>query len=124
MLRQTIVHLAGALLLCGAAPDLAAVPGPPYQGRRLVEVLSELRDQGLQLVWSSAVVGEELTVADEPATRDPRQVLDAVLAPHGLVGVDAPGGVVVVVRSAERAQARPTGSIGGVVTPRGASRAV
>jgi outer membrane receptor protein involved in Fe transport len=124
MLRQTIVHLAGALLLCGAAPDLAAVPGPPYQGRRLVEVLSELRDQGLQLVWSSAVVGEELTVADEPATRDPREVLDAVLAPHGLVGVDAPGGVVAVVRSAERAQARPTGSIGGIVTPRGGSRAV
>ena len=124
MARPTILHLAAMLLLCGAAHHLAAVPGPPYRGRRLVEVLSELRDQGLKLVWSSAVVGEGLTVVNEPAAEDPRRLLDAVLAPHGLVASDAPGGLVVVVRSADRAGARSTGSIAGLVAVRGHPRAI
>jgi outer membrane cobalamin receptor len=124
MARQTILNLVSALLLCCAAQDLAAAPGPPYRGRRLVEVLSELRDQGLELVWSSAVVGEELLVVDEPAAEDPRGILDAVLAAHGLLASDAPGGIIVVVSSAGRVGVPASGSISGLVAVRGHPRVI
>lgn len=58
--------------------------GPPYAGRPLAEVLQDLGEQGLHLVYSSETVPASLRVELEPAGSTPRAILDEVLAPHGL----------------------------------------
>ena len=93
-------RLASVCLVCLALPilDGADVRGATrYQGRRLSEVLDELRGQGLVLVYSSAVVGNDLVVTVEPEPGDPREILRHILPPLGLAAEDGPGGSLVVV---------------------------
>lgn len=86
-----------AVLLAGLAPAQAA---PRYQGRPLAEALLSLQSQGLTIVFTSQLVRPEMKVAREPAAREPRRVLDEILAPHGLAVEEGPGGVLVVVAKA------------------------
>ncbi len=90
-------------LLWGSA---AAAQQPRYAGRPLADVLSELSRAGLTLVYSSRVVGPELTVPEEPRATTPRRILDEVLAQHGLCVKDGPRGRLLVVRL-ERLQPPP-----------------
>jgi outer membrane receptor protein involved in Fe transport len=92
-----LLRLSTALLVLSALAAPAAADD--YAGRPLAEVLREL---SLPIVFTSELVGPELVVAEEPppeAALDPRRLLDAVLAPHGLAVREAPGGVLVVVRA-------------------------
>ena len=68
-----------------------------WQGTRLTDLLDELTEQGLQIIYSSAVVGDELVVADEPDLSDPVAGLRAALQPFGLMLVDGPGDSWLVV---------------------------
>jgi outer membrane receptor protein involved in Fe transport len=70
-----------------------------YRGRPLIKVLEDLRRQGLNLIFSTAVVTEDLTVTVEPSTTDPRRVLEEILAPLGLEAKPGSGGSILVLRS-------------------------
>jgi outer membrane receptor protein involved in Fe transport len=86
----------------------------------LAEVLAELQLDGLNLVFSSAVVGEGMVVLDEPLSTDPRGILDEILRGHDLLAREAPGGGLVIVRAADLAAVQLSGTIRGVVAVRGA----
>jgi outer membrane receptor protein involved in Fe transport len=88
-----------------------------YVGRPLTEVLAELRAGGLRIVYSSVVVDPSMAVESEPEGDEPRQILDQVLAPHGLVARDGPGETVVIVVAPPAADTLPaTGEVRGRVT--------
>jgi outer membrane cobalamin receptor len=73
--------------LCAAAWAWSAVAlaeGPPYVGRTVDDVLHELGTLGLRLVYSSETVPPSLRVSSEPVGAAPVEILDEVLAQHGL----------------------------------------
>lgn len=80
-----------------AAPLLVQPSGVRYAGTPLAEALHDLRRQGLKIVFTSELVRPEMIVAEEPTAKEPRRILDELLAPHGLSAQDGPNGVVVVV---------------------------
>jgi outer membrane receptor protein involved in Fe transport len=92
-----ILALLAALATAAAAPP-AAEEGRPYLGRPLAEVLEELRAGGLNLIYSSDLVTDELRVLAEPPSRTPRKVLRELLLPHGLRARRGPGGSLLIVR--------------------------
>ena len=67
-------------------------------GRPLDEALRELQSRGLDLFFTNRTVSPDLRVVAEPVGRDLREILDEILAPHGLVAELGPGGRLVVVR--------------------------
>jgi hypothetical protein len=75
-----------AALLATAAlwGAIAFAAGPPYQGRAVEEVLRELGTLGLRLIYSSETVPGSLRVLHEPGGTTPAEILDEVLAEHGL----------------------------------------
>jgi hypothetical protein len=90
-----------------------AMAGPPYAGRPLAEVLQDLREQGLNLVYSSETVPASLHVEHEPAGTRPLAILDEVLAPHGLRTKRAGTDTYVIVRAKSAPPAPGTGASGG-----------
>ncbi len=84
-----------------------------YAGRPLGEVLRELESRGLEIFFSSNLVRSEMRVAMEPTSLEPRQILDEILDPHGLMAEAGPGGRLVVVA----APAKPA-SLRGLVRER------
>lgn len=94
--RAALTLLAGLVLLLAAGAAADATPGDA-EGRPLEEVLLELQAAGLRLVFTDQVVRPELRVRDEPTSSRPRDVLDEVLAPHGLTVREGPGDVLVVI---------------------------
>ena len=91
----------GLLLLFAAVMATVATVAPAvesrYAGRPLADVLLELRELGLRIVFASNVVRPEMSVAAEPLASDPPALLDELLAPHGLVARAGPSGAIVVV---------------------------
>lgn len=84
-----------ALLLCVQA---FAAEVTQWQGARLTDLLDELSAQGLQIIYSSALVDSELLLVDEPDLSDPVAGLRAALQPFGLTLVDGPADSWLVVR--------------------------
>ena len=72
----------------------------------LVDVLEQLRSEGLPLAYSTELVGESLLVLEPPEALDPLRMLEEILAPHGL-GLRLLAGVHVVVRRAGANAADP-----------------
>jgi hypothetical protein len=66
---------------------------------RLTEVLQSLQARGLRIVFSSNIVTSDMRVRLEPRARTPRAQLDEILAPHGLVAREGPGGILQIVRA-------------------------
>jgi hypothetical protein len=93
-----------------------AMAGPPYAGRPLAEVLQDLREQGLHLVYSSETVPGSLRVASEPAGSTPLAILDEVLAPHGLRAKRAGADTYAIVRAKSAAPAPLPQAPGGPTT--------
>ncbi|MDX1382450.1 MAG: TonB-dependent receptor [Thermoanaerobaculia bacterium] len=93
--------LANALVVAAAltAVSAAAAP-PPYRGLSLVECLSHLQRQGLEVVYSEALVTSEMIVSGEPDGDSLAAVLAALLEPFGLEARPADGGAWVVARAA------------------------
>jgi hypothetical protein len=71
----------------------------PKTGRELVAILQSLQARGLRIVFSSNIVTPDMRVLAEPRAATPRDQLDEILAPHGLVVREGPGGVLQVVRA-------------------------
>ena len=110
--RSFAAACAVAACLCAAAgPSLhgqerdgaaaAAAPRVRYAGRPLADVLRDLGALGLTVLFTGEVVKPEMRVRDEPVSSDPRRALDEILAPHGLIAREGPGGVLVVVARAD-----------------------
>ena len=81
-----------------AAAPVVAPTAARYAGRPLGKVLLELRDTGLGIVFTAEFVRPTMKVLDEPKAVLPREVLDEILAPHGLQVKSGPGGTLLVVR--------------------------
>jgi len=94
------VRALGIALILAVAPTLVLADSssaPPFAGRSLADALRVLEEQGLALVFSDQLVRPEMRVLAEPTARRPREILDQLLAPHGLAAEEAPGGVWVIV---------------------------
>ena len=76
--------------------------GQPLAGQPLADALRELQARGLKIFFTSNVVRPRMWVRSEPTTRDPRGLLNQLLAPHGLTSKVGPGDrwVVVVAKPA------------------------
>lgn len=78
----TVARIAGALV---PAIALAAQAGAaPDGGESLDRALAALQRDGLNILYSSAVVTPGMRAAEAPAARDPRARAEALLAPYGL----------------------------------------
>jgi hypothetical protein len=98
--RSIILWIAAAALAC-TAPAHAV-----ERGQRLAAALEELRGQGLQLIFSSALISAEARVDVDPGTGEPERIARRILASHGLM-LDAirPGFFAVVKAKADAATA-------------------
>ncbi len=109
------------LLAIVACPGAASADPPALKGRSLIQVISELEDQGLIIYYSSDLVRPWMKVKEEPQAADPEALLKEILAPHELTTEPAPGGGLLIVR-------RPSldvplhGSILGVLTDAASGR--
>lgn len=104
--------VAAVVLVLAAAPSEVAA-GPPYEGRSLREVLAELEEGGLALVYSSDLVRPEMRVREEPAAGSVQDMLDELLRPHRLAPAIGPRGRILIVRR----EARPIEARFGRPTP-------
>lgn len=96
MLRRAGLWFLVAVSIAATVPgSVAAAAG--YEGRPLAEVLQSLQRQGVAIVFTSQLVRPEMKVVREPAAREPRQLLEEILAPYGLRVQEGPEGVLVVV---------------------------
>ena len=94
-----------------------AAEGPPLAGRPLLEALAQLQQDGLRIVYSSAVVTPAMVVENEPEGDQPRAILDQILAPHGLMAKDGPGGTILIVVAPPATDTIPvSGEVRGQVT--------
>lgn len=72
--------------------------------------MRELQAEGLQIIFSSDLVRPEMRVASEPAGAGAREILDALLAPHGLRAQPGPGGSLLVLPASSDPRPRPPAS--------------
>jgi hypothetical protein len=107
--RAILVQLRAAACVAASLWSAWAVAGAPYSGRPLAEVLQDLGEQGLHLVYSSETVPASLQVTREPSGTTPRAILDEVLAPHGLRARRAGGDTYAIVRAKSPVPAPPSG---------------
>jgi outer membrane receptor protein involved in Fe transport len=98
-LRRTTPR--AAIIACIALCCTATLAqGAGYAGRPVADVLRELTLQGLRLIYSSETVPDSLLVLREPTGSTAAEVLDEVLAQHGLQANRVGGDTYAVVRRA------------------------
>lgn len=85
-----------------------------YDNLTVEQLLEKLREEGVVVFYSSDLVKPWMRVREEPQSRDPRGILEEVLAPYRLTVTDGPDGSLVLVR-VEPAQGAPAGSVFGEV---------
>jgi outer membrane receptor protein involved in Fe transport len=94
-LRLAVV--AWLLATLAIAAEDKPTPAFDFAGRPLAEALEELRAHGLRLVYGSNTVQPEMLVETSPSAAGPREVLDQILAPHGLAVRESEGGLLSIV---------------------------
>jgi len=104
-----------ALLICGAAR--AQQESRVDKGQPLTQALSLLQQQGLRILFSSALVRPDMVVLQRPRETRARALLDEILAPHDLQIQEGPNGQLIVVRKVP--DDATTGSIHGRVETEG-----
>ena len=111
-------------LVFAAAVCLLGLPAPcpaedelPFAGRTLEDALDTLKQRGLKLVYTSFVVRPDMRVRWEPKASEPREILDQLLAPHGLTAREGPGGVLTILAGGEPV-ALPAAAVQGTVRQR------
>ena len=91
------VVLAFVVIATASAGAQSAPPGS-FKGRRVSEVLNDFWAQGLNLVFSDALVPPSLRVTEEPHSTTPRAIVSEILAAHGLSIREEGRGALLVVR--------------------------
>lgn len=79
-----------------------------FKGLRLSAALEKLQASGLKILFSSDLVRPEMIVVKEPRGRWPQEILDGLLAPHGLRSTPGPAGALLIVKGPARTLARRT----------------
>lgn len=79
---------------CSAAPVTGKEPA--FRGMRVAAALQLLQARGLPVFFSSGLVRGSMRVESEPMGASPREILDAILSPHGLRAEEVEGRLVVV----------------------------
>jgi hypothetical protein len=92
-------------MLVLSAPAFVQDRSEKYEGRRLADALQALQARGLRIVFSTEIVTPGMRVVAEPHAKVEREMLDELLAPHGLKAEGGPGVVILVVR------AKPAGAV-------------
>lgn len=87
-----------AILACCGTPQQANAQADAWQGQRLEDYLEYLNSHGARIIYSSDLIGDDLTLDSEPASADPLDGLADVLAPFGLQAVAGPAGSLLVTR--------------------------
>lgn len=100
-----MVIVAGLLAASGEAGQQAG--STSWTALRLDQALSELQRRGLRVIFSSEVVRPEMRVRTEPVPGSARRMLDDLLAPHGLIAREGPGGTVLIVKNPRARVSRP-----------------
>jgi hypothetical protein len=95
--------LAAALILIATSATLPAttqyaLDPQTWVGRKLVEVLSELQQQGQPLIYSSSLVSSQAQVPVAPEGATPLELIQDLLRPHGLAIRVGDAGLWLVVR--------------------------
>lgn len=106
MTRIRALSGAAAILLCSFALNCDAAA---FAGRRVGEVLNELRAGGLSFIYNTQIVPDELLVAGEPQSRGGLALASEILNSHGLALKQvAPRTFVVIPKPAPAAVAART----------------
>ncbi len=87
-----------ALAACSAPLGAQTIEGSRYVCWALPDVLRDLQAHGVQVVFSSNVVRDEMQVTSIIGQGSPRRVLDQLLSPHGLKAVAGAGGRLLVMQ--------------------------
>ena len=98
-MRRKTTLVAAALLIWSVAAQAAGDARPVRKGEPLAAALAELRNQGLELIFSSGLIGAELLVDVDPGTGSAEQIARRILAPHGLTLEAIRPGLFSVIKS-------------------------
>lgn len=96
----------GKTLLLAFVLLVACAEAAVRVGQPLSQALEALRAQGLQIIFSSALIEPGFTVSVDPGSGSPEQVAKRILAPYGLTLNAVHPGLYSVVKDA--AQSAPT----------------
>lgn len=114
MIQAIRRHIAGIVLVVAIVPAcIGDAQAESYAGRPVVEVLLELRDAGLDFIYSSELLPPTLRVLAEPRSGNRLLIAREVLAPHGLALSAVRPGLYAVVPADRSGRAR---SLEGQVT--------
>lgn len=81
-----------------SALDIAGLNQTAPEGARIVDVIERLRDHGIKVVYSQALLPRGLRVRTVPDANSPKQLLNFILSPHGL-RIQEVGDLLVVARA-------------------------
>ena len=81
----------------------------------LEQAIELLQKDGLTVLYSSDLVKPWMRVREEPDSRDPLGILEAIVAPYDLAVADGPNGTVMLVRSDAEPVKMKSGKLVGVV---------
>lgn len=105
------------LLAILAASALQCAQAAGWAGRPLLDVIAELRDDGLQLLYSTQVVTPDLRIAAEPRAVTDAARLREVLQPLGLDLQRVEDGGYAIVRAVRDSQAEHSANTAAAAAP-------
>lgn len=103
---MTLRHVLRALVAC-IASCTSTVYASPYANRRVSDVLDELRGAGFVFIYSTHTVPAGLRITVEPVARGGVELAREILAPHGLMLLEAAPKIYSIARAAKTAGPRP-----------------
>jgi Carboxypeptidase regulatory-like domain/TonB dependent receptor len=99
VIRGRLWRAAFVFLITCASAAAQTGTATSYKGRPVSDVLHQFRRQGLNLVFSDALVQPSMRVTQEPRETTPRGILTEILTPHGLSLREEGRGALLVVKS-------------------------
>ena len=114
-----------AIIALLAAPSRTIAQGTELEGLSVLDALTVLEAEGLQLIYSSDLVQPWMSVRESRESEDPAQALLDLLAPFGLTTRQGPRDSLLIVR-AETVVETPlqTGSLFGIVNEQNRQRPI
>ena len=99
VVRAKTFILLGALLIAVPLAPTAVSGAQAYKDRRVIDVLKDFQRKGIRLIFGTQLVRPDMRVSDEPRGTEARQIITAILAPHGLTTRVGLRGVLMVIRA-------------------------
>ncbi|HKE95059.1 MAG TPA: TonB-dependent receptor [Povalibacter sp.] len=98
--RRACRTLAGAIALLVLVSQLSVAAG--FSGRRVSEVLDELRSQGFTFIYNTEIVSDDLVVTAEPRATTGLDLAREILGAHGLTLEEVAPRTFAVVREKQK----------------------